>query len=263
MQHAHHFAHEHEHHHDHRGETLQAWLKALLLLGLGAYFAYNIVSGNLANYINIRFAWLSYVAAAVFLLLGVASLVGLLRQREHKHDHDHDHDHAHGGMSWGALAVVAVPLLLGVLIPSRPLGASAVDGNLSLNAAAVTTSNLSFTIPPLERNVLDWLRMFNSVQDYSELDGQPADVVGFVYREPNFGENRFMVARFTISCCVADASAIGVPVAWDEAESLPADSWVRVTGTFKVDNFRDDRAPVLQAESVEAVPQPEHPYLYP
>lgn len=256
-------AHDHHHHCEHRVESAQAWLKTLVLFGLGAYFAYNIVTGNLANYINARFAWLSYVAAALFLLLGVASLVGLLRDRQHDH-HDHSHDHQHGSMSWGALAVVALPLILGTLIPSRPLGASAVDGSLSLSgAASADATTVSFTVPPLQRNILDWLRVFNTVPDYRELDGQPADVIGFVYREPNFGENRFMVARFTLSCCVADASAIGVPVAWNETDSLQPDSWVRVQGTFRVDTFRGDAAPVLHAETITPVEQPEHPYLYP
>jgi putative membrane protein len=262
--HDHHHEHEHHHHHDHRDETLQGWLKTLILLGLATYFAYNIFSGNLSNYINVRFVWLSYVAAGIFLLLGVGNAFLLLRAEKHKRKHDdHDHEHAHGGMSWGALGIVALPLLLGVLVPSRPLGASAVDGDLSLNAASVSSSNLTFTVPPLERNILDWLRVFNTVDDYSELNGEPADLIGFVYSEPSFGENRFMVARFTISCCVADASAIGVPVAWNDASVLQADTWVRVHGAFQVDDFKNDRLPVLQAESVTPVEQPEHPYLYP
>ncbi len=266
--------HTHDHDHDHdeptRLDNLQPWLKMLVLLGLGLYFTWNIASGNLTNYINTRFVWLSYLAAGLFLLLALSSAWTLLRARQHEHhDHDghdhahHDHAHNHDRMPWTMLAVVALPLVLGTLVPSRPLGASAVDGSLALSAANTTTTSTAFAINPLDRNVLDWLRVFNSVGDYEEVAGEPADVIGFVYREPNFGEQRFMVARFTISCCVADASAIGVPVAWAETESLPADIWVRVQGTFSVDDFRDDRVPVLQATSVEPVDQPQHPYLYP
>jgi putative membrane protein len=72
-----------------------------------------------------------------------------------------------------------------------------------------------------------------------------------------------MVARFTISCCVADASAIGLPVARQETNTLPQDTWVRVQGAFEVGEFQGDSLPILQAASVEAVAQPEHPYLYP
>jgi uncharacterized repeat protein (TIGR03943 family) len=271
--------HSHDHHHPHEPsfvEAVQPWLKTLVLLGLSLYFSWNIISGNLANYINNRFAWLSYLAAALFMLLALSSAYTLLRNRSHQHDHDHhdhnhdhdhhdhDHDHDHGGqMSWVMLLIVALPLVLGTLVPSRPLGADAIDGNVAMTAANTTTTTTAFTISPLDRNVLDWLRIFNSVADYEEVAGEPADLIGFVYSEPNFGEDHFMVARFTLSCCVADASAIGVPVAWDGTSELRPDTWVRVQGTFQVGDFREDRVPVLQATSVDVVEQPDHPYLYP
>jgi putative membrane protein len=262
--HFHDHDHDHEHEHEHGGTDLRSWLKTALLLGLGVYFIYIIASGNLSNYINERFGWLSYLAAVLFLVLGVFSGLQTLRVHqhhhgEHDHDHDHHHDHEHGSLSWSTIAIVALPLVLGTLIPSRPLGAEAVDGGISTSAAS--TSITTFSRNPLERNVLDWLRVFSATEDYTELNGQPADVIGFVYTEPTFGADQFMVARFTVSCCVADASAIGVPVQW--AEALPQGEWVRVQGTMQVGEFRGDTLPILHAASVEIVEQPEHPYLYP
>ncbi|MBL8161518.1 MAG: TIGR03943 family protein [Anaerolineae bacterium] len=249
--------------------ALQGWLKTGLLFGLALYFVYNILSGNLANYINQRFAWLSYVAVVLFVLLGAASLLELLRRDAHEHHdheghehHDHDHDHDHSSVSWVALAVVAVPLVLGTLIPSQPLGATAIDGSISLSGATVTTAT-TFTTNPLEWNVLDWLRAFNASDDIQSFNGRQADVVGFVYREATFPDEKLMVARFTVSCCVADAAAIGLPIVWPEASSIPQDTWIRVQGTFQVGEFRGDTVPLLIAESIEEVPQPEHPYLYP
>lgn len=246
---------------DHTSALLQGWIKTALLIGLGLYFVYNIVSGNLTNYINVRFAWLSYVAAALFLLIGGHSAWQMLREQR-AHQHGHEHTHAHG-MSWGALGVIAVPLLLGTLIPSRPLGAEAV-GSVSVSGGVGVNATVSaFSISPQDRNVLDWLRAFNNAADYTEISGQPADITGFVYVEPTFPEGVFMVARFTISCCVADASAIGLPVAWAEAANLQQGDWVRVQGTMQVGEFRGDSAPILQAASVERIEQPAHPYLYP
>lgn len=264
--------HPHDHDHDHEhgdSANTQLWIKTAILLGLGIYFVYNILSGNLTNYVNERFAWLSYVAAALFLITGLYSLYHLLtahRGHDHEHhDHDHGHDehgHAHGQISWGVLAIVSIPLVLGTLIPSRPLGAEAVSGGVNVTAvegAQITT----LSIPPLERNVLDWLRAFNRETDMTVFEGQPVDVIGFIYQEPTFAENQFMVARFTVSCCVADASAIGLPVTWAETPALPQGDWVRVQGTLSVQDFRGERLPVLQAATVDVVAQPDHPYLYP
>lgn len=245
---------QHLHDHDHAHPSpLQAWLKTALLFALGVYFVYNIVSGNLTNYINVRFAWLSYLAAALFLLLAAASGWRLLRSENGGHSHDH-------ALSWGVLAIIAVPLLLGTLIPSRPLGATAVSGDFNMNAAAAQNI-ATFTKNPLDRNVLDWIRMFNSGDDLSTFNGQQADVTGFVYRDDTFPENVFLAARFTISCCVADSVAVGLPVIWDE--TIAADTWVRVIGQFELGDFRGEQKPILRPSSVEVVAQPEHPYLYP
>ena len=265
VEHLHEHHHDHDHDHDHRQEVVLGWVKTVLLIGLALYFIYNILSGNLTNYINERFAWLSYVAVVLFLLLGIANAVDLLRARGHHHDHDHDHDHHdhnHAVISWPVLAVVAVPLLLGTLIPSRPLGSAAIDGNISLTAASVTQAT-TFTTDPLKWNVLDWLRAFNRADDASEFNGKQANVIGFVYKEASFDDQEFMVARFTVSCCVADASAIGLPVRWEGTSDLTADTWVHIDGTFNVGEFRGATVPILTATTIEVIDQPEHPYLYP
>jgi uncharacterized repeat protein (TIGR03943 family) len=261
-------AHDHAHTHDHpHSIEWQLWVKTALLIGLGLYFVALILSGSLANYINQRFAWLSWVAAALFLVTGLFSLHHLLTAHRggHHHDHDHDHGHeghAHGNISWGVLGIIAIPLVLGTLVPSRPLGAEAINGGVSFSAVDAAQA-VTLSIPPLERNVLDWLRAFNREPDMTRFNGQPVDVVGFIYREPTFAEDQFMVARFTVSCCVADASAIGLPVVWANTPTLEQGGWVRVRGALQTGDFRGERLPLVMANAIETVAQPAHPYLYP
>ncbi|MBC8171157.1 MAG: TIGR03943 family protein [Anaerolineae bacterium] len=256
--------HEHDHHdhegHDHSRENQQQVLRVVILLGLAAYFGYNILSGNLTNYINERFAWLSYLAVGLFGIMGLTGLLSLLRGG-HLHQHDHD-DHEHTSIGWGIMAIVAIPLLLGVLLPSKPLGAEAVDGNISSAPLTFGAANV-LTKEPLQRNVLDWLRVFSKSETFTTFNDDQADVSGFIYREPGYPKDTFMVARFTVSCCVADASAIGLPVYLEASDVLETGGWVRVTGAFKAQEFGGKQAPVLIAATVEEIEQPQHPYLYP
>ncbi len=235
----------------------QQIIRTIILFGLAIYFAYNILTGNLANYINARFVWLSYVAVVLFAVLGLSSLYKLYRGDDH-HDHDHHHDH----VTWPIILVVAIPLVLGTLIPSKPLGAEAVNGNITFSVANVSSGNV-LSKGPLARNVLDWLRLFSSDSTPSAFNGEPADLIGFVYREPGFPPNHFMVARFTLSCCVADAGAIGVPVYWEDTDTLTDGEWVRIQGEFQGGTFRNAQMPILQVQVLDVVEQPEHPYLYP
>lgn len=251
---------DHTHDHDHGDAQIMPWVQVAILAGMGLFFAYNIVSGNLTNYINARFTWLSYVAAAIFLLLAAATAY---EQFTHGGGHHHHHDdHDHEPLTWTILAIVALPLILGVLVPSRPLGASAVEGNLSTGAVGVDGGDV-FARDPLEYNVLDWLRRINDSADLHEFDGQEADLLGFVYINNEFPADHFMVTRFVISCCVADAAAIGLPVIWAETDALVNDTWVQVRGHFELGDFGGNIVPILHAETLEIVPEPEHPYLYP
>ncbi len=236
--------------------------KSSILLGMGSYLALLIATGHLTNYINLRFAWLAYLAAAIFFLLGLVSLYDLLHPQ---HDEPSEHQ-PHSGHSchitWGMLAVTAFPLMLAVLIPSRPLGIEAVNGGISLNPVGVDTAT-AFTRNPLDRNILDWLRQFNRIQRPAELNGQPVDVIGFVYREPSFPEDELMVSRFTMSCCVADAYPIGLPVRSESADTFTAGRWVRVQGKLKASHFGADYLPVVEADHIEIVEEPAQAYLYP
>jgi len=241
-------------------------IKTGLLMSLSAYFAWLIVSNNLPNYINYRFAWLAYVATVLFGLIGAIAAWRVYRQQVRRDAGSLAYGHdgqPRGALSWPTIGIMIVPLLLGTLIPSQPLGADAV-GTISTTGGAVQAASLTtFSVAPEQRNVLDWLREFNNAPDYRELNGLPANVVGFVYREPDFDPGTFMVARFTVACCVADASAIGLPIVYADADALQQGVWVRVRGTMQVGNFRTEMLPIVQAASVELVDQPAHPYLYP
>ncbi len=244
-------------------------LKALVLILMAIFFAEKLASGKLYFYIGPRFVWLSVLAIALFIMLaGAYNLVGkqkadaLSDQPAHEHDH---HPAEHGRVSIWPLVIVAMPLVLGTLIPARPLGASAISSR-GVTTDIATTTNTSptrLTIVAGERNVLDWVRVMSENPDPAALDGQEADVIGFVYRDARFAEDQFMAARFTITCCVADALAVGIVVQDSHAGRYPADSWVRVQGTFEQGMLDGTPIPVLIADQITPIQPPEQPYLYP
>jgi len=241
-------------------------LQALVLAGLGIFLLQKIWSGTLYWYISNRFMLLTLLAAIVFLALA-QSILPKRKPAETDSEHDHDHTHNHGQAApvWG-LVVVALPVILGLLVPAKPLGAAAIANkgiNTSAPLVAASNQTLRLDIAPEERNILDWIRALNYSSNPAALNGQPADVIGFVYQDSRLGDDEFLVGRFTLNCCVADALAIGMVVKWPEAKTLPANSWVRVTGPVEAAELNGQRLPRITAESVETVPEPSQPYLYP
>jgi putative membrane protein len=250
--------------------------QAFILGATGLFFLQKIWSGNLYWYINARFTILVFLAAIGFLILAQVLLTQTLpgrsvAQEEEHHDHAGHEQHAHpqdtSRKTWLTLLIVATPLLLGILIPARPLGASAI-ANRGISAfapASVSGGNLAILldIHPANRTILDWIQLFYSESDTVRYSGDTADVVGFVYHDPRLAPGQFMVGRFTVTCCVADAFAIGMVVVWPAAQELPENTWVRVRGPVESVEIDGQRLPLLRAEVVQPVSEPVQPYLFP
>ncbi len=93
--------------------------------------------------------------------------------------------------------------------------------------------------------------------------GKKLQLTGFVYRQEEMKSNQFVVARFSIQCCSADAAPFGVLAEYDRANTLAADSWVTVTGTIQKTKLNDADIMMLKVESIAKAEPAKAPYVYP
>lgn len=255
---------------------LKTIAKVILFISLGLFLASRLANGTLSFYIHPRFNTLTAVAAITFILIGLIyayqhrqTMLTGTDEHDHdhqRHDHAHEHDHSHD-LSWLALAILAIPVLLGVMVQPQPLGAAALQNreiNTSMLASAQAPGGSQLAVIPTagERNILDWLYLFRDMGNAAAFNGEPVHVIGFVYRDDRFAADEFMVSRFTVSCCVADAAPIGLIVRWPEAPELAADEWVEVSGTLQAGTFSGEKIPLLIADQVVITEPPTQPYLY-
>lgn len=238
---------------------LQIAAKALILLALALFLYTRLADGTLFFYINQRF--MIYTVLAVVGLVVVAV--------SYRAAGAADDAHSHHAVTWGGLALVLLPMVLGVLVPPQPLGAAAIE-----NREIAVTSQPRNVLPAAvraatqkdatDRNLLDWLNAFaasnNAAQEFA---GQPVDVVGFVYHDTRLADDEVLVSRFIVSCCVADATVVTMVVRWPDAATLENDAWVQVQGALEPGAFNGAPLPVIAAQSVKPVVMPEQPYLYP
>jgi len=111
-----------------------------------------------------------------------------------------------------------------------------------------------------EKLFLDGLTAFDLFP--REFAGHKLRTMGFVYRQPDFKQNQFVVARFSVSCCTADASVYGLLAEAPDAGQLATDSWVEVDGTLRLRSINGFDMLVLEVDSVKPVEAPEDPYVY-
>ena len=99
-------------------------------------------------------------------------------------------------------------------------------------------------VAPDDRTVLDWIKIFNYNQDLTPYLGKQANVVGFVYHDPRLKTGQFMVGRFAVTCCVADAFAIGMAVDWAGSGAFTDNSWVDVKGPVDTVTIDGQKVPL-------------------
>jgi len=248
--------------------------QVVVLAGSGLMFYAKLSDGTLFFYINQRFAWLSLLAALLYVALALTVLYSELRDRQTTPTDAAEvlwlepraaHRASDGRISWQGIGLLALPIVLSLIVPAQPLGAGAISNRgISLTAPEQSSSTSRFQRPSAApQNILDWLREFSSLGDPRALDGRQVDVTGFVYRDQRNQPDQFWVSRFVVSCCVADAAAVGMLVQTSGAEVLTVDSWVRVIGKLRAGEFAGELIPIVIAERIEPIQQPAHPYLYP
>lgn len=92
--------------------------------------------------------------------------------------------------------------------------------------------------------------------------GKEVEIIGFVYKDPDVEQDQFVVARFGMSCCVADASVYGIISGMDDSSTIKEDQWVRATGTLTTTTMNDWELPFLEITSIEKIDEPKNPYVY-
>jgi uncharacterized repeat protein (TIGR03943 family) len=156
------------------------------------------------------------------------------------------------------------------LVPLVPLGADAV-GDRQANAvserrAASGGGDDAERVTGGKVTMLDFVD--RTVNDPTNPYTDPVTITGFVSPEPVGAAKGpgFVLSRFVMSCCAADALPLSVFVRTDEARP-DYGTWVTVTGTHVAppEDLPDGDRPlteniVLEAETITEIDQPSRPY---
>ncbi len=117
--------------------------------------------------------------------------------------------------------------------------------------------------PKISINDTDYIPVMNIIENNTDqFIGKKIEVNGFVYREKGFKDNQFVVARFGIFCCAADASVYGLLSTLENASALKKDTWVHIKGIIQKTTYNGEDVPYIQVQQIESIHQPDNPYVY-
>ncbi|MNH72471.1 hypothetical protein D3C87_1183020 [compost metagenome] len=277
-----------------------AAMQTLILLGFAIYISYLSLSGHINYYIAPRMQ--SYVELSAAVLFLMAAYHGYHTYRKLRglpsSAHSH-HEPPRSAPARGALnSLFLFPVLLGFLVPDSFLGSSlAAKKGLNLagsihsrqtpitlsSSVKVSGASLAKLFPSdkytgeyaklgmklyqkdhIQVKDQGYVEILTALQLYpGNFGSKPIDISGFVYREPSMKPNQFVIARFNIQCCTADAMPLGVLVEMNGGDQLKTDSWVHLSGKLGETSYGGNQVLKLDAEKAQPISAPDNVYVQP
>jgi putative membrane protein len=225
-------------------------LGALALAAWASLFWFLLLSGRSSLYLSTRTAWVIPVGVALLTAAVVGRLVSLRTQAP-------EPVAAREALGIGLLVV---PVIVVLALPPASLGSFAAARRSSITGAGFASSTQEISSGPLTLvEIAAALRSRAGMRALESRAGSDVSYVGFVTRGPEMGADEFVLTRFLISCCVADALSVQAKVVNVPPGEFQSDDWVRVEGQV----YPLGREVIVDATRVVPIDKPERPYLSP
>jgi uncharacterized repeat protein (TIGR03943 family) len=226
---------------------MMPWLTGILLFAVAGLLFVRTASEQMALYIHPRYEVLMYGCGAVLFALAIICITMPIPIPRH------------------SIQFLLIPVLFGLGIAPRALGADAIGHqSTALNQIAQRPQSAVANVSAVDTrqwNIYEWA-VAASI-DPLALKGKPVQIDGFVVRNSamQLADNQFMLARYVITCCVADAGGVGMHVQWANSASYHSDQWVHVEGVIDMQNVNGVMQPLVIAHTVAQITAPPKPYL--
>lgn len=219
---------------------------------LGAWaiaFWFLLVTGRDALYLSSKTAWVVPVGATLLTLAALGRLAA-----------------ARGGASaplarreaWIMAAIVA-PVVLLLALPPTTLGQFSAGRRSTFTAG----SGASLAgLAAADVSLVDVAVAETTDEGAAALPrwaGQSVTFIGFVTRYADTPADEFLLTRYVLTCCVADATVASVRVVNVPAGAFATDDWVQVTGLL----YPVGNQVIVDATQIVPVERPDRPYLTP
>lgn len=158
--------------------------------------------------------------------------------------------------------IFILPLVYAAFSFDAQLGSKAVEKRL------VREQSKTLTVTPVEPRKLEkndeGLSLIMILDNWRHFLGKRVVTVGQIYRGKDVPDGYFMLYRFVVSCCMADARPVAVMIReTEETARLPKDNWLKVEGVLEKTKLNESEALSLKLEKLAPLSKNEgRRYLY-
>jgi uncharacterized repeat protein (TIGR03943 family) len=245
----------------------QALMDAAMLLLWGLMLLRFTVTGKLYLLLHPDFMWLAHLAMVLLLAMGVARCAQIwLSYRQGIGVLPRSQEHVSLLPRQVSVALLLAIAIFGLIYVPRPFASETAFQRGITDVLGQTRSRpqrFSLGGDSEDRTIVDWVRTLNVYPEPEAYAGQAARVTGFVVHIPGWPEEYFMITRFVLTCCAADAYPVGLPVELPPGTPRPdPDTWLEVAGTVRTARLDNKRQLTIGDATLTEIPQPRTPYEY-
>jgi len=223
-------------------------LDCLALGSWAAVFWFLLIADRTSLFLSTRTAWV-VPTGAILLTVGLIGRLLSLRSEEPKP--------ITARSAWG-IGLIVLPVITVLALPPASLGSYAASRRSTFSSGGTVASAEEIASGDLSLlDVAGGLRSRDGVAALADRAGENVDFTGFVTRDPGAPADEFVLTRFLVSCCVADALSVNVRVVGAPPGRFKADEWVRVSGRF----YPLGRDVIVDSTDIVVVERPKRPYL--
>jgi len=222
----------------------------VVLAAWATLFWFLWITGRDAFYLSTRTMWVVPVAAVLLTAATVGRLVTAkavtVERLERK--------------ELAIMAAMIAPVLLVMILPQATLGtfsagkrAGYAGSGISASATDIGSGALTLVDVAAAQTTPDGEKAL------AKRAGESVNFVGFVTRYGDTPADEFLLTRYVVTCCVADATVAQVRVVNVTPGAYQDNQWVDVKGTI----YPLGREVIVNASNITGVPRPAKPYLTP
>jgi len=222
----------------------------LVLAAWAALFWFLLLTGRDDLYLSTRTSWVVPVGAAL-LTAAAAGRIASARVRSPEPIRSRE--------AW-VMGLTVLPVVVVLALPPATLGSFSASKRPSFSSAGFATSLDDAGSGPL--TLVDVAAAQYSKageQALARRAGEQVDLVGIVTRYADTPAGEFLLTRYIVTCCVADATTAQVRVVNVPPGKFQTNDWVQVRGPI----YPLGKQVIVNATSVEEVARPAGPYLTP
>lgn len=249
-----------------------SWAVYLFWSGM---FAIYYFSGDYVDILNPEFGWLVLMAFVLSLFFFLALF---LKPEDKERAHHHHHHLQHGSVDLVRLLIVLAPVLYIIGYESGNLGSYAFQkralnitgldenaGNMGRNMTIVGEPGYQdCLVASAAARLPERVSLIDVHADFERLLGKKIQTTGrYISQAPGVPEGTFVIFRFVMVCCVADAQPVAVLVQGKRPEDLKEESWLEVEGILEKAVIQGNPAAVINASRIVRTSEPMNPYLTP